>query len=177
MDKRTLLKIKLKSLAEETRIIQKEEQKLKLPRMSNKHEPNNMPLTNKELSRRFRIERSLKRARMRSEPWYLENQRRREEMQRHRIDVVRFEARATHLAYGILRGRTRYEMERTFHPLTQNQEAALWSKVESMLQKCGPPEIRNEKLTRMNLLTAWIKNDRLLREPLKIVVTESIPTT
>lgn len=55
------------------------------------------------------------------------------ELNDHRILVVRTEARATHMAYGLLRGRTREQIEP--HSKTPIDE----KRVEAMLKKYGPP--------------------------------------
>ena len=88
-----LLKIKLKSLAQEVRIIKAQEQKMKGPNWGPSYH------------------RSL--------------------LQRHRLDDIRPEIRATHLAYGYLRGRH----------LTQIESCAKtepnWDRVYAMVKKYG----------------------------------------
>lgn len=99
IDRREMLRVKLKSLAEEARIIRREE----------------------------------------SRSWG----QLRDELHRHRVNEVRSEARATHLAYGFIRGLTLEQMEPT---RTQNlkyshgerMEKALFERVRKMLQKYGP---------------------------------------
>ena len=88
MDERICLKIKIKSLAAEAKIIRKEE----------------------------------KRARSQSI---------RESLYRHRIDVVRYEARHTNIAYGFLRGRTYAEIE------NKPKTAPNWDKIRKMVEKYG----------------------------------------
>lgn len=82
-----MLKIKLKSLAAEAKIIRKEERK---------------------------------------GGYY------REELYRHRIDVVRYEARHTHIAYGLIRGRTLDQIERA------DSRPFDHKRVEAMCLKYGP---------------------------------------
>lgn len=88
-DRREMLRVKLKSLAEESRIIRKEERR-----------------THGAL---------------------------RDELHLHRVGVVRYEARCTHIAYGLIRGRTLMQMEGrdTMYPL-------IAEKVSAMLKKYGP---------------------------------------
>jgi hypothetical protein len=89
-DRREMLRVKIKSLADEARIIRKEETR-----------------TNGTL---------------------------REELHMHRIGTVRYEARATHLAYGLIRGRT---LDRIEKPTTPRPDH-LWDKVRGMVKKYGP---------------------------------------
>jgi hypothetical protein len=56
----------------------------------------------------------------------------REELYRHRMDVVRVEARATHIAYGLMRGRT---LEKMSDP---NPPVAIIAKASVMYGKYGP---------------------------------------
>lgn len=88
MDERICLKIKIKSLAAEAKIIRKEEKRAK-------------------------------------------SQSIRESLYRHRIDVVRYEARHTNIAYGFLRGRTYAQIEA--NPKTPPN----WDKVRKMVEKYG----------------------------------------
>jgi hypothetical protein len=90
MDRREMLRVKVKSLAVEARIIRKEELR-----------------TTGEL---------------------------REELYLHRIKDVRFAARHAHLAYGIIRGRTIEQMERTSKTPPSKGE------IERLLKKYGPRE-------------------------------------
>lgn len=103
IDRREMLKIKLKSLADEARIIRQQEH-----------------------------------AASRNENWIMEKtgQGIRESLQtelhHHRIFVVRKAARDTHIAYGLIRGKTWQQMEPTAktHPD--------WDAVEKMVKKYGP---------------------------------------
>lgn len=88
MDERVYLKVKIKSLGEEARIIRKETKKATLPSIKNG-------------------------------------------LYRHRIDVVRVEARHTHLAYGFLRGREYRQIE---HGAKTKPD---WKKVRRMVEKYG----------------------------------------
>lgn len=90
-DKRIMLRIKVKALAEEARIIRKEERRLPGPNAL------------------------------------------RAELHWHRIGVVRYEARATHIAYGLIRGRPLERIERS-----ETRTEALWEKVRAMIKKYGP---------------------------------------
>ena len=98
VDRREMLRIKLKSLMAEARFIRKEELRTHGPL--------------------------------------------REELHDHRINTVRWEARATHLAYGIIRGLTREQMEPKRAPLMgpadEAVEKALLEKVAAMVKKYGP---------------------------------------
>ena len=55
----------------------------------------------------------------------------RESLYRHRIDVVRYEARHTNIAYGFLRGRTYAEIE------NKPKTAPNWDKIRKMVEKYG----------------------------------------
>lgn len=87
-DERTYLKIKIKSLAAESKIIRKETRRAKLP--------------------------SIKQG-----------------LYCHRVGVVRYEARHTHLAYGFLRGKEYREIEKKAHTVPN------WDKVRRMVEKYG----------------------------------------
>ena len=90
VDRREMLRVKLKNLAQEAKLIRREEQ------------------------------RSFGQLR--------------EELYRHRIDVVRVAARETHLAYGFIRGRAWADME-------QNPETfPNWEAVRKMVKKYGPKD-------------------------------------
>jgi len=88
MDERVYLKVKIKSLGEEARIIRKETRK----------------------ARSLSIK---------------------EGLYRHRIDVVRPEARFTHLAYGFIRGRLFKQIE------NKSKVAPDWRRVRKMVEKYG----------------------------------------
>lgn len=90
-DRREMLKVKAKSLADEARTIRKEERRTR----------------GEEL---------------------------RAELHWHRVGVVRREARATHLAYGIVLGRPLDRIERPKEP----RDKALLAKVATMVKKYGP---------------------------------------
>lgn len=89
-DRREMLRVKVKSLAEEAHIIRREEQR-----------------TRGQL---------------------------RDELHLHRVGTVRIEARATHLAYGLIKGRTVEQME----PNSQSRDEYIWKKVRAMVQRYGP---------------------------------------
>ena len=88
VDRREMLRVKLKSLAAEARIIRLEEQR-----------------THGTL---------------------------RDQLYLHRAGPVRAAARATHLAYGFIRGRTLDQMEPTRYSEPD------WDKINAMLKKYGP---------------------------------------
>lgn len=87
VDRREMLRVKLKSLAEEARIIRREEQ------------------------RTFGALR--------------------EELHRHRVDIVRKVARDTHVAYGLIRGKTIDQIE------PGRKSDPDWEAVEKMVKKYG----------------------------------------
>lgn len=92
-DRREMLRVKLKSLAEEARIIRKEERRSW--------------------------------GALRHELWV------------HRVGPVRFEARAAHLAYGLLRGRTLQQMEQR----DTIDSPELKTRVDQLLKKYGPAKL------------------------------------
>jgi hypothetical protein len=92
LDRREMLKVKVKSLAEEARIIRKEERRTK---------------------------------------GYL-----REELNAHRRKEVRFAARTSYMAYGLIRGRAIDKTERPKTPRSDNY----WKAVKTMIVKYGPVE-------------------------------------
>jgi hypothetical protein len=55
----------------------------------------------------------------------------------HRVGPVRLEARATHIAYGYLRGLNYCQIEPNPCPLQPAQDKALWDKVRAMTKKYG----------------------------------------
>ena len=89
-DRREMLKVKVKSLAEEARIIRREER---------------------------RTQGTL-----------------RDELAWHRRSTVRWAARTSHMAYGLIRGRAIDQIER---PGTQ-RSVEYWKEVRKMVQKYGP---------------------------------------
>ena len=104
------LKIKLKHLAEESRIIKHQERK------------------------------------MRGKNWGTQSAYFRE----HRIHGVRPECRATHIAYGFLRGRTFDQVEGASRPILDPcYRRNLWDRVTMMVRKYG--SVRNESLVRTQL--------------------------
>jgi hypothetical protein len=111
MDNRHLLKIKLKSLAAEARIIRHAERKRALPPkrivgIANRDNP-----ASRELARTARLNRKLARMRARQASWYEENRRQLSRLQIHRRFELRNASRATHLAYAYLRGYLLTEIE------------------------------------------------------------------
>lgn len=120
MDERAYLKVKIKSLAAEAKIIRKETKRAKLISIKNG-------------------------------------------LYRHRIDVVRVEARHTHLAYGFLRGKTYQQIEHNA------QEAPNWPKVRKMIEKYGthlaPWSLNTERYQEYEARVA--ENKKQLEEVLK----------
>lgn len=92
VDRREMLRVKSKSLADEARIIRKEERRSRSPI--------------------------------------------REELHWHRVSTVRDEARATHLAYGLIKGKTISQIERP--TIRRPRIESLWKKVQTMITKYGP---------------------------------------
>lgn len=92
LDRREMLKVKVKSLADEARIIRKEEKR-----------------THGQLQA---------------------------ELHWHRISDVRSEARASYLAYGLVRGTPLDKIEK---PNIERSER-LWEKVRAMVKKYGPTD-------------------------------------
>lgn len=139
VDRREHLKIKLKSLAAEAKIIRKEEKKVgtvryvlvpERPRWDGKQSEGGEVVGVRPAYWR--------RVRMSINPLA-------DEMYRHRIDVVRVEARATHIAYGLIKGRTIEQMEGTRHIphgadsiRNQERDKRFWEKVHAMVAKYGP---------------------------------------
>lgn len=109
MDGRVYLKIKLKSLAAESRIIRHEERKRKVSRANRGVRHNGGGKLSPEVhkvaveTRKYKAER---RAKRRSRDWYPKSVAELHELQLHRRNVVSKEARLTHIAYAYIRGRT-----------------------------------------------------------------------
>lgn len=110
----TELKVKLKSLAEEARIIRKEELSIKNGNFSYK-------------------------SNMKRESLYL-----------HRTTHIRPIARATYLAYGLLRGLDYHQIERTTKTIPN------WGKVRAMVEKYSEASYLDANLEK---LKCWINND------------------
>lgn len=106
-DRREMLRVKAKSLAEEARIIRREERRAKGGLA--------------------------------------------DELRTHRREIVRYEARATFMAYGMVRGKPIDRIERAGSP----RSAAFWSKVAKMIERYGPIEpTAKAALTEMCALNA-----------------------
>jgi hypothetical protein len=95
IDRREMLKVKIKSLMAEAAIIRKEENRTKGAIQSELHQ--------------------------------------------HRVGVLRQEARATHLAYGFIRGRAWDRIEAKRRP-DNEPTAADWKKVRDMCKRYGPKD-------------------------------------
>lgn len=61
----------------------------------------------------------------------------REELRAHRSDTLRFEARASYLAYGLVKGRTVQQIECKVNDCNRRTEA-LWDRVRAMVKRYGP---------------------------------------
>lgn len=104
MDQRVFLKVKAKSLASESRFIRKEE---------------------------LRFKRKLRDGRERTAEQSGELAWRREALWRHRVNVVRPEARATQLARGFLRGRAYRDLE------PNAKSSPRWDTAKRMVERYG----------------------------------------
>lgn len=106
MNRIVCLKVKLKSLAVEARMIKFEEQKRKVPRHRRR---SHGKIVNTQVIQHQKIAREDSRIRRRNragKSWFPMSLMQLQMLQRHRLDVVRVEARLTTIAYGYLRGRT-----------------------------------------------------------------------
>lgn len=108
LDRRVMLKIKIKSLAAESKMIRREE------------------LKEKEANRAHRMHTE--------QPTSYVADSMREELYRHRVDVVRPHCRLAHLAYGLIRGKTRQQMEAKSPDLSDNDK----KQIKEMIRKYGP---------------------------------------
>lgn len=110
IDRREMLRVKSKSLAEEARIIRREE---------------------------LRTHGAL-----------------RDELHQHRVRELRFEARATHLAYGFIKGRTLEQMEPKRYVgdwpkwMIEMSDKALFDRVRVMIKKYGPRDFAEPECMR-----------------------------
>ena len=64
----------------------------------------------------------------------------RDELRVHRTTSVRFETRATHPAYGLIRGRTIERIE-----VSTTRTEALWKKVRGMIERYGPVAVEKRQ--------------------------------
>lgn len=103
IDRREMLRIKLKSLATEAKYIRREEDR--------------MAWSNRGTLR--------------------------EELREHRTGVVRWEARATSLAYGFIKGYTRAQVENQRRQLPSHVDKDLLKKVEAMVKRYGRVGVDN----------------------------------
>jgi hypothetical protein len=115
-DRRHLLKLKLKSLAAEAKILRQAESCLQFQANPMRLAPHAVPdeiasLGDKAIAAWFRAELRDQRKQWREKPWYGENRERLNGMQLHRTVELREAARATHLAYGFIRGKTYRQIE------------------------------------------------------------------
>lgn len=121
VDRREMLRVKLKSLAEEARIIRREENRSIL-----------VTYGRDEAGKRVVLKR-------------LKNGALRHELRAHRTGVVRDAARAAHLAYGFIKGRTLEQMEPRRHPdvpswQIEAADRVLMGEVRKLIRKYGPAD-------------------------------------
>lgn len=135
MDKRVFLKVKLKSLAEEARIIKREESKRKVrrDRWSPGQEQRNSQTDHD--AKHIRSACADRRAERRAKGWYPMSAQELHELHRHRLDVVRVEARLTNIAYAWIRGRELKKVD-LFRGLTKDQLL----RAVTMARKYGDPK-------------------------------------
>lgn len=132
-DKRVFLKVKLKSLAEEARIIKHEEGKRKVRRArAIAGLLRNASDDVKAHIRMLRVTDAAHREEHRAQPWYPLSAHELEQLHRHRINVVRVESRLTSIAYAIIRGRMLASVD-SLKGLTP----AHWERINAMLKKYG----------------------------------------
>jgi len=110
MDGRVFLKVKIKSLAEESKIIRHEERKRKVPQRDRKHGKTDTPVTLFDAAERREGDRVWRKAR-RDRAWYPQSVAELHQLQLHRVNVVSKEARLSHLAYGYIRGRNLVQVD------------------------------------------------------------------
>lgn len=140
IDRREMLRVKIKSLALEAKVIRHEERRT----AGAKHEATRRIYVEKmkkareisnELQRRheiaairieFRAAKAKLRPRRNPDPLY-------EQLRAHRIYDVRRESRHSHIAYGLIRGRSLERIETA--PKTQPN----WAEIERLVKKYGPP--------------------------------------
>lgn len=109
IDRREMLKVKIKSLAAESKMIRREEQAQKAA--NSQHRQHIGVKVNSYASELILFE-----------------------LHEHRVTVVRPACRLAHLAYGLIRGRTLEQMENKSQPLTDQQK----KQVKEMIRKYGP---------------------------------------
>lgn len=135
-DKRVFLKVKLKSLAEEARIIKHEESKRKCPRWRYATlKGKNTFEAGKNMARSVRDDSRRVSARRRASDWYPMSAQQLHELHRHRIDVVRLESRLSGIAYAVIRGRALAKVDSL-----NGLEPRHWERVQAMLKKYGNAE-------------------------------------
>lgn len=74
----------------------------------------------------------------------------------HRRFDVRNEARAAHLAYGFLRDMPYRRMEPKCHSMATQDRIQLWAKINRLVTRYGPPEYRDPKEAD-KYIVAWSK--------------------
>ena len=140
IDRREMLRVKIKSLAAEAQIIRKETSRLSGRK---RHQAKrNYTLTIKLLREMVMSEEQRKaaiietrtefrkaKANARPRPWGVLHT----EMHEHRIKELRRAARSAHVAYGIIRGRSLEKIE------TAPKVDPDWKEIERLVKKYGPP--------------------------------------
>jgi hypothetical protein len=131
MDGRVYLKIKLKSLGEESRIIRHEERKRKVPgryvMTANRENEES-----KVIARGARANLRQMRSKRRGRDWYPKSVAELHQLQLHRRNVVSREARLTHIAYAYIRGRDLVKTDSCKGLLTAD-----WERIGTMIKKYG----------------------------------------
>jgi hypothetical protein len=134
------LKVKLKSLAEEAKIIKKEENKRKVPRIRIRiatpdgNLQRRKPVLQEAIDaiKETHAEDRARRAKRRGRDWYAKSAEELHGLHLHRILHVRKEARLTQIAYGYLRGREFKQVD-SGNDLT----GADWERITQMVRKYG----------------------------------------
>lgn len=149
MDGRVYLKIKLKALAAESRIIRHEERKRKVNRFDVSYNPGINPEPEvKAASKTLRDQSREQRAKRRSRDWYPKSLAELHQLQLHRRNVVSKEARLTHIAYAFIRGRTLAQTDKGAGLLLAD-----YGRVATMVKKYGPTDFQ------MKSLETWLGLD------------------
>lgn len=162
-DRRHLLKIKLKSLAAESRIIRDSERRLtlriSLPDGAEVEKMFKETTGDKSRARWLRNWKRAKRAELRAKSWYNENRQSLEELHIHRTLHLRRAARASYLAYGFIRGRTLEQMEGPRRPAT-HEELKVFEEAARMAYSYGPLGMSKSDSTRD--FYQWVKSRQLM---------------
>ena len=140
-DLREVLRVKIKSLAEEAKIIRAEENKCKARSnpakaayMRLRRLFRNSNMSKEELKEAILAAKQVRAARRVSHPTIADPIR--EQMYVHRVGVVRRESRNAHLAYCIIRGKSIEKIDSGIYP------GPNWKEVQRLVEKYGDPRIR-----------------------------------